>query len=101
MKNIIKMDLFNEDKLILSKKIDLNKWYDGDIVEIDSDEYRSLNNISTIKGTQYNQEGIIEESWANYYDKMGRLIKIEKYDSSFKLIDIEEIKYDENGDLIP
>jgi len=100
MKNTVKLYLFKHSELVSTKDIDINKWYDGDIVEIDSNEYRSLNNITLIKGMKYGLNGEIEESWSTYYNDLGRLIKSERYDSNSNLIDIEEIKYDKSGKII-
>lgn len=93
MRNVVKLDLFGENGLIGSREIGIDEWYDGDHEEIDSDEYRVLHKITSIKGTQYGANNEIEEMWTTYYDHSGRLIKSERYDAQSNLIDSEEIEY--------
>ncbi len=100
MKNVVKLELFDGEKAIKSRVIEINEWYDGDFEEIDSEEYRSQNSVSLIKGTQYGEDGDIGEAWANYYDGLGRLIKAERYDSEYNLVDTEEFMYDQNGKIL-
>ncbi|MGB8454924.1 MAG: hypothetical protein WCD89_21675 [Anaerocolumna sp.] len=100
MENIIILELYNKSSLIEIKKIDINLWFDGDIEEIDNEDCRISKKITLIKGTQYDDKGVVEETWTTYYDDLGRLIKSERYDSSLKLIDFEEIKYDEDGRIV-
>jgi hypothetical protein len=98
--NIVKIDLYKEDELIKYRCIDINEWYDGSIVEVDSNKYRVSNKITAIKGTQYGSNGQIEETWSNYYDDFGRLVKTERYDSEHNLIDREELSYDITGKIM-
>lgn len=100
MKNIIKLNLYNKNSLIEHRQIDIDEWYDGEVEEIDSDKCRVARKISSIKGVQYDERGKVEYTWTTFYDDLGRLIKSERYDSSFKLIDFEEIKYDQDGRIV-
>ncbi len=97
MEYFIKLELFSDDKLIEEKFYDVETWYDGDIEVIDSEEYRKNRQITLIKGKQYEKDGVLERAWSTFYDESGRLIKVENYDSSLNLIEVEEITYNEDG----
>jgi len=100
IQNAVKLDSYNNLELIAIRCIEINEWYDGDIVEIDSAEYIIDNGITHIKGTQYGSNGSIDECWSNYYDKVGRITKNELYDSCGKVIESETINYDSVGKVI-
>ena len=97
---VIKLNLYNGSELVNSRNVDINEWYDGSIIEIDSNNFRIENKVSSIRGEQYGENNEIEECWINHYDTLGRLIKSERYDKNLKLIDSEEIKYNENSKII-
>lgn len=69
------LEMFREDELIGTKYVDLYTWFDGDVPEIDSNEYHSENGITKIIITQYDDDGKIYSVWRNFYDKDGSIGK--------------------------
>ncbi|HOQ37326.1 MAG TPA: hypothetical protein PK033_07955 [Acetivibrio sp.] len=91
MKNCVVIEIINNENEKIVKQLDLNDWYEQEIVEIDDEKYRREHKIVNIKGIQYDQNGRVEVSWKTYYDSLGRLIKTEEYDENGNLIKSEEI----------
>ena len=90
MKYVVLMELFNENKeLISSKVINKNEWYDGDIEEIDNDLYREKTN--SIKATMYGGSEQVDSINFTYYNLQGKLIKYEKYDKDYNLLKSDDI----------
>lgn len=89
---------YNGSLLLERKTLSISEYYDSDIPLVDNDEYRRIKCVNKVRGTIYNEDlnNKIIEQFVNRYDKKGRLIVSNKYNSDLVLIDTSLIYYDYN-----